>query len=302
MATKNQAAMDYAHWTARSCSQNGIDFHVVETTKSSVFDEIRKANENPNVHGIIFYYPCFGPTPGPDGSSDEVIREMISVRKDVEALSQPYRERLKMNIRLLDSPCMRRWRRKSLLPCTPLAVVKILEYLKIHNRCLPIGSRINNKTISVFNRSEVVGRPLACMLANDGATVFSVDDKETMLVQPCCEVPTDLECEDVIKLSDVLVTGVPCSKFKLPCDLIRPGATIINLSSFSNVDEERLLQVPNVRYVPKVGKVTVCMLQRNLLKLIYNFHLNKDLPDNQDLEDVLDLEHKIEIQSKSVIH
>eukprot|EP00960_Hanusia_phi_P042042 755278-Hanusia_phi.AAC.4 len=227
------------------------------------------------------------------GSCDDVIREMISVEKDVEALSQPYRERLKMNIRLLDSPV------------TPASVCPMLCLLA--PKLIPAEQNIFRFTIDACpwgpgSMSDVVGRPLACMLANDGATVFGVDDRETTLVQPCCEVPTDLEFKDVIKLSDVLVTGVPCSKFQLPCELIRPGATIINLSSFCNVDEEKLLQVPNVRYVPKVGKVTVCMLQRNLLKLIYNFHLNKPCPDQLDVEDILDVEHNVEIRTKSVIN
>jgi hypothetical protein len=31
-------------------------------------------------------------------------------------------------------------------------------------------------------------------------------------------------------------------------------------------------QVPGVKYVPLVGKVTVAMLERNLLRLIENFH------------------------------
>jgi methylenetetrahydrofolate dehydrogenase (NAD+) len=30
--------------------------------------------------------------------------------------------------------------------------------------------------------------------------------------------------------------------------------------------------VPGVKYVPLVGKVTVAMLERNLLRLIDNFH------------------------------
>jgi methylenetetrahydrofolate dehydrogenase (NAD+) len=32
-----------------------------------------------------------------------------------------------------------------------------------------------SKVVTVINRSEVVGRPLAALLANDGARVFSVD-------------------------------------------------------------------------------------------------------------------------------
>ncbi len=34
---------------------------------------------------------------------------------------------------------------------------------------------MDGKIVTVINRSEIVGRPLAAMLANDGADVYSVD-------------------------------------------------------------------------------------------------------------------------------
>ena len=34
---------------------------------------------------------------------------------------------------------------------------------------------MEGKVVTVINRSEIVGRPLAAMLANDGADVYSVD-------------------------------------------------------------------------------------------------------------------------------
>ena len=34
---------------------------------------------------------------------------------------------------------------------------------------------MEDQIVTVINRSEVVGRPLAAMLANDGATVYSID-------------------------------------------------------------------------------------------------------------------------------
>lgn len=87
---------------------------------------------------------------------------------------------------------------KSILPCTPLAIVKCLEHTGVYNTILPYGDRAYGKTVTVINRSvscittctsvllgltdasfffrsEVVGRPLAALLANDGARVFSVD-------------------------------------------------------------------------------------------------------------------------------
>ncbi len=65
--------------------------------------------------------------------------------------------------------------KKSLLPCTPLAIIKLMEYLKVYDEALPLGNRMAGKNVVVINRSEIVGRPLAAMLANDGADVYSVD-------------------------------------------------------------------------------------------------------------------------------
>lgn len=47
---------------------------------------------------------------------------------------------------------------------------------------------------------------------------------------------------------------------------------MVNVASFKNVDEESLLQIPGVVYVPQVGKVTVAMLERNLVRLFEQFH------------------------------
>lgn len=44
------------------------------------------------------------------------------------------------------------------------------------------------------------------------------------------------------------------------------------MASFKNVDEESLLKIPGVVYVPQVGKVTVAMLERNLMRLFEQFH------------------------------
>jgi hypothetical protein len=50
-----------------------------------------------------------------------------------------------------------------------------MEYLKVYDETLPLGNRMAGKNVVVINRSEIVGRPLAAMLANDGADVYSVD-------------------------------------------------------------------------------------------------------------------------------
>jgi hypothetical protein len=72
--------------------------------------------------------------------------------------------------------------------------------------------------------------------------------------------------------SSIVVTGVPTKAYRLPTQWIQPHSTIVNVASYKNVDEESLLAIPGVVYVPMVGKVTVAMLERNLMRLYENFH------------------------------
>ena len=65
---------------------------------------------------------------------------------------------------------------------------------------------------------------------------------------------------------------MPTKNYKLPTEWVNPNTTVVNVSSFKNVDEEALLKIPGVVYVPLVGKVTVAMLERNLMRLYEQFH------------------------------
>lgn len=140
------------------------------------------------------------------------------------------------NIRFLDEARLQ----KSILPCTPLAIVKILEYLRVYNTILPYGNRLFGHSITVVNRSEVVGRPLAALLANDGACVYSVDvtgvqqfTRGEGIKNRRHEVieKEGWGLEDCVPLSDVVISGVPGEKFKFPSHLLRDGAVCINFSS-----------------------------------------------------------------------
>jgi methylenetetrahydrofolate dehydrogenase (NAD+) len=142
------------------------------------------------------------------------------------------------NIRYLNPPTNTL---KSILPCTPLALIKILEYLHIYSPHLPQGNRLFGHTILVINRSEVVGRPLAALLANDGATVYSADvsgvqqfTRGTGIRKQRHEVhdlPAGTKMEDVVPRCDVVITGVPGEGFKFPCALLREGAVCVNFST-----------------------------------------------------------------------
>jgi methylenetetrahydrofolate dehydrogenase (NAD+) len=67
--------------------------------------------------------------------------------------------------------------------------------------------------------------------------------------------------------SSVVVTGVPCLEFQVPAEVIMPGTTVVDVSKFTNVCEDTLLDRAGVNYIPQVGKVTVAILEHNLLRL-----------------------------------
>lgn len=176
LANDDQAARKYAEWTKKACEADGIRFELRECAQVELESRLREANADDGVHGIMIYYPCFGAVPSFfGGKMDDHLRDMVAVEKDVEGLCYTYRRNLYHNLRYLQHLDGRNTEKKCLLPCTPLAIVKTLEYLKAYDVNLPVGDRLKGQTVTVINRSEVVGRPLSAMLANDGADVFSVD-------------------------------------------------------------------------------------------------------------------------------
>lgn len=214
-----------------SLSYSGFRYSLREVARDDLEQAILNANVDPDVDGIIVYYPIF------NNRQDQYLQQIVDVSKDVEGLTHRYIFNMYQNIRFLDPETKRQ---KCILPCTPLAIIKILEYLNIYNTILPYGNRLFGHTICVVNRSEVVGRPLAALLANDGACVYSVDvngiQKFTRgegLKKGRHEV-VELEgktLKDVVPLCDVVISGVPGEKYKFDTSLLREGAVCVNFSS-----------------------------------------------------------------------
>eukprot|EP00978_Attheya_sp_CCMP212_P028800 scaffold100438_cov48-Attheya_sp.AAC.1 len=273
LANSDPAAVKYAEWTGRACRADGLRYELRQLDNPlDVERALLDANDDPRVHGIIVYYPIFGAVESYSGASqDDYLRDTVSYKCDVEGLCHTYRSNLYRNTRYLDYP---RNQNKCVLPCTALSVAKILEKCPCSDREKGVGKHMENQVVTVINRSEIVGRPLAAMLANDGAEVYSVDLDSIYLfskgrLERCDSSVTPESC---VRKSSVVVTGVPTKNYRLPTEWIRPNTTVVNVASFKNVDEDELLKIPGVVYVPMVGKVTVAMLERNLMRLFENFH------------------------------
>ncbi|KAI0920988.1 hypothetical protein AcW1_004889 [Taiwanofungus camphoratus] len=301
LATSAAPSKFYAEFTKKQCDALGVEFVLKRTGAAAdpkagegegVEEAIIEANEDESVDGIMVYYPIFG------AQQDHYLQQVVSPFKDVEGLHFKFHYNLYHNIRFLEPRTLLSsvpqtvppvpavedqppaGTVKSVLPCTPLAVVKCLEHIGVYNRILPYGDRAYGKTITVINRSEVVGRPLAALLANDGARVFSVDidsiqeytkrprqsaEAETRYHPRHVVHPSALTLQQCLALSDVVVSAVPSANYKVETSWLKDGCVSINVAADKNFQ-------PDVRekasmYMPTIGKVTIMMLLRNLLRL-----------------------------------
>ncbi|GAA6063818.1 hypothetical protein JCM10212_001649 [Sporobolomyces blumeae] len=290
--------------------------------QGEVEEAILDANEDDSVNGIMVYYPIFGPR------QDGYLQQAVSPLKDVEGLNFTWLFSLYHNIRFLDprklalaaqvltpspspapaapvptqstaQPTPASFSSetappglvKAILPCTPLAIVKTLEHCQVYNPLRPYGSRAFGRTVTVINRSEVVGRPLAALLANDGARVFSVDldgVQEFNRRKPAPRAAstsegaeegankpsfhpyhtvkkTDISLEECLKMSDVVIGGVPSKAYKIPTAHLKEGVVAINFSESKNFEAD--VKDKASIYCPGIGKATIVLLQRNLLRL-----------------------------------
>jgi methylenetetrahydrofolate dehydrogenase (NAD+) len=175
LANKDPAAVKYSQWTQKACEADGLRYELRQLDDPiDVESALIQANEDPRVHGIIVYYPIFGAEESFSGANqDDYLRDSVSYKCDVEGLCHTYRTNLYRNVRFMDYPNNTL---KCLLPCTALSVVKILEACpNCYDYDKTVKKRLEGKVVTVVNRSEIVGRPLAAMLSNDGAEVYSID-------------------------------------------------------------------------------------------------------------------------------
>jgi methylenetetrahydrofolate dehydrogenase (NAD+) len=204
LANSDPAAKKYAEWTGKACRADGLRYELRELDDPiDVERALWDANDDPRVHGIIVYYPIFGQQESFSGASqDDYLRDSVSFRCDVEGLCHTYRSNLYRNVRFMDHPANTL---KCLLPCTALSVVKILEHCPgCYDTSKPVGRHMEGKVVTVINRSEIVGRPLAAMLSNDGAEVYSIDINSIYRffggrLYPCSEEVTPESCVRMVR-------------------------------------------------------------------------------------------------------
>ncbi len=259
------ASMVYAKTLQKACRDIGFDLGLVRNELADIEAKIKTANTDPSIHGIFVFYPIF------DYEKDKKLKELIDPIKDIEGLSSYWSKKLYSNERYID----KHKKKKAILPCTSLGILKILAY--VDNLDELAGQTFAGKKITIFNRSDVVCRPLAYMLKNDGATVYSFDLKGGVAMKKNGkEAP--ISREEALRKSDTIITGVPARAFEyIRGEEIRENATCLNFSFVQNF-EESAKEKAGI-FVPRVGPMTIAMCVRNAIRLYEN---NRDVYEQVD--------------------
>ncbi|MGI9322681.1 MAG: bifunctional methylenetetrahydrofolate dehydrogenase/methenyltetrahydrofolate cyclohydrolase [Pseudomonadales bacterium] len=262
VAGRDKPSIAYAKATKKTFKAAGFDYELCEVARLELEAAIREGNEDTTIHGLFIYFPVF------HNRQDDYLRNLVHYTKDIEAGSQYWTRKLYENDRQATEGDRRK---KALLPCTPLAIVKILTELGEYGG-RETSKPLSGKQVALFNRSEVVGRPLAMMMSNDGAMVYSFDEHGPLRFQDAQASETDMDRKQALANADFVITGVPGNDFdKVRSEEIKPDAVCVNFSSSENFapgveDSARI-------FVPRVGPMTVAMCMRNALRLYENFHV-----------------------------
>lgn len=135
-------------------------------------------------------------------------------------------------------------------------------------------------------RSEVVGRPLAALLANDGARVFSVDidsiQEYTKRPAPPTSgedggkaaaarrafhprhvvrsVPPSFDLSQCLALSDVVVSAVPSAAYKVPSAALKDGCVCVNVAADKNFEADVREKVCFDHHFSQLYALIACVL------------------------------------------
>ena len=269
IASKDKPSLAYARSTKAKFQEIGIDYDLIRVNRLDLENAIEEANKDPGIHGIFIYFPIFA------NQHDDYLRNLVDYRKDIEAGSQFWTQKLYHNDRYSGPEAPDK---KAVLPCTPLAIVKMLTELQV-SKSATFGTvrperSLHGITATIFNRSEVIGRPLAVMMSNDGARILSFDELGPLEFIEARPREITIDRQHALACSDIVITGVPSDSFNKICvQELKTNAVCINFSSTTNFEED--MSSHSGIYIPRIGPMTVAMCMRNTLRLFINFHLDR---------------------------
>ena len=229
------ASKIYVRNKIRACGEAGIYSENVElpanVAEPTLLERIRALNDDPRIHGVLVQLPL------PRGISAERVVEAVAPTKDVDGFHPS-------NMGLLAAG------RPRFVPCTPLGVMKILGHE---------GIGAEGQHAVVVGRSNIVGKPMALLLVQAGATVTI-----------CNSRTPDLGA--MTRQADILVVAAGRPGL-VTGGMIKPGAVIIDVGInrladgrlAGDVDFQAMIGTASlITPVPGgVGPMTIAMLLEN---------------------------------------
>lgn len=229
------ASKIYVRNKVKAFSEVGLHSEIHElradTSEELVLARVRQLNANPTIHGILVQLPL-----PPHIDSSKVI-DTISASKDVDGFHLYNLGALITGNALFS-------------PCTPYGIQRLLEHVQI-----PIEGR----SAVVVGRSNIVGKPMALMLLQKGATVSICNSKTRDLGM-------------YTRLADILVVAVGKPNLITPA-MVKKQATVIDVGInrlangrlVGDVDFEAVKEKAGyITPVPGgVGPMTITMLIAN---------------------------------------
>ena len=228
----------YVNMKQKACERVGFYSLKFELTKNATQKEllalIHKLNADEKINGILVQLPL------PKHIDSATILESIAPHKDVDGFN-PY------NIGRLSAGL------ESFAPATPLGVMNLLAHY---------GIEVSGKNVAIIGASNIVGKPLATLMLNAGATIS------------ICHILT----KDIglyTKNADIVCVGV--GKVNLiKAEMIKQGAVVIDIG-INRLDSGKLVGDVDFDNVAKkcsfispvpggVGPMTIASLLQNTLK------------------------------------
>lgn len=181
----------YLKGQATACAQVGIRHRVVELTPGAdheaLVEAVEALNLDPTVHGVIVQSPL------PAGFDQPAVQALISPDKDVEGVGPA-------NLGLVLAG------RPALAPCTALAAFALAQ------EAFP---DLKGVEATVVGASTIVGKPLAQLLTNAGATVT------------LCQITTR-DTPAHCRHADLLCVAVGRAGL-VKADWVKPGAAVVDI-------------------------------------------------------------------------
>ena len=238
LAGDNAASRIYVRNKLKACEEAGIDSRLIElpasATEAQLLSHIDTLNRDPATHGILVQLPL------PAHLDSHKVIEAIDPKKDVDGFHAASAGALMTGL-------------PGFAPCTPAGIMALLRA-----EAIPLEGR----HAVVVGRSNIVGKPLALLLLQAGATVTI-----------CHSKTADLGA--MTRQADILVAAVGRVNL-ITRAMVKPGACVIDVGMnrdangklCGDVDFAGVSEVAGaITPVPGgVGPMTIAMLLTNTLK------------------------------------